>query len=34
MAQDSQPAEADAYYGHEEVDGGEIDLSFLDDNEE
>jgi hypothetical protein len=30
---DSQP-EADAYYGNEEIDGGEIDLSFLDDDKE
>jgi hypothetical protein len=28
----SQP-EADAYYGSEEIDGGEIDLSFLDEDE-
>lgn len=33
MAQDAE-TNADAYYGNEEVDGGEIDLSFLDENEE
>jgi hypothetical protein len=33
MANDEPTADADAYYGNEEVDGGEIDLSFLDEDE-
>jgi hypothetical protein len=33
MDQNDSAAEADAYYGNEEIDGGEIDLSFLDEDE-
>jgi hypothetical protein len=29
---DNQP-DGDAYYGHDEIDGGEIDLSFLDEDD-
>jgi len=32
MASDSANTDADAYYGSEEIDGGEIDLSFLDED--
>lgn len=34
MAQEDNLPEADAYYGNEEIDGGEIDLSFLDEKED
>lgn len=30
MAQDNSQNDADAYYGNEEIEGGDIDLSFLD----
>jgi hypothetical protein len=33
MDKDASQPEADAYYGNEEIDGGEIDLSFLDEDE-
>lgn len=34
MAQDEPKVDADAYYGNEEIDSSEIDLSFLDEDEE
>jgi hypothetical protein len=34
MAEDNSKFDADGYYGEEEVDGGEIDLSFLDEDKE
>ena len=33
MDQTDSTADADGYYGSEEIDGGEIDLSFLDEEE-
>jgi hypothetical protein len=34
MAEDKSQMDADGYYGEEEVDGGDIDLSFLDDDKD
>jgi hypothetical protein len=31
---DEQKFDADGYYGEEEVDGGDIDLSFLDEEKD
>lgn len=33
MPQDNTSQDADAYYGNEEIDSGEIDLSFLDEDD-
>jgi hypothetical protein len=32
MTEDSAKFDADGYYGEEEIDGGDIDLSFLDED--
>lgn len=33
MSDDAQQPDTDAYYGEEEIDSSEIDLSFLDENQ-
>jgi hypothetical protein len=34
MAQDNAPQDADGYYGDEDMNSEELDLSFLDQDEE
>jgi hypothetical protein len=34
MAQDSNAFDADGYYGEDEINSDEIDLSFLDEDDE
>jgi hypothetical protein len=34
MTEDKSQLDADGYYGEEEIEGGDIDLSFLDEDKD